>query len=843
MSSALHFRKLSVKIRKMLVAKPSFFLQHRALKSSHCNNNNKTVSEILTVQKFKNFSSAALLSLAALPLTSQAASFDFDKFSVEWDTVFTAGVQYRIQNPMKKISRGNNGLDGSMDDLPGLLDNAFIINSNDGNNNFRKGFTAQRVSVLTEADFNFGDWGVFTRAKVWYDFRYGQAPKMNERSWAENNSNPVFGGANGNDTSYGQFGPAARNYSESGSKMLDLFWYGTVTFFDHDFSLRVGRQVISWGEAMLSGGGINMATSHVDAHIRNQPGLEIKELFLPSNAIYLQTSLTDSIELEAFLQLEWQPAFIDPSGTYFSEFDSIGSGGNKFMFLSGTEDRVLGKELKLFDMLADDYVEGQGGRARTFKDFSNEFHGGTDLEDWTPSQAEIDRVNTLSSGRLSFANGNQLKTYAKDLDDLLTFLPTTCDQSSGRIAQQRCTGLVPHKVRVDRAKDTGQFGLALKFFLDNGDEAGLYYVNYHEKIPNWVLPIDAIEDMAPVIDLLVNVADRDCYMRGDCDIGMNTDGLNSEGGFGGIADLDGSKLSMKQINALLLFLSALPEDQGTIADITADLVADPWKVLGDNPSPTMNFIADKIANDPLLRAIVTSQAQNGADGFLGQFGMGKDTVVRSVNYRLQYAEDVHMLGATYSTILGSANVATEITYRQNTPLMLADIPRTPKRFQLINWHVNMLQVFEPVSLWGRNLWDFSTLVAEVLTWYVPGATAYDKGKGPDSMQKNLETNRLAVQNSPKGVGASVFWSLEYNNVFTGWDLMVPVYANYGVYGAMFNSGYRDGQGTFATGLTFKHTTGLELGLGVTTFFGKTDDIFQILTQDRDNVTAHFKYGF
>lgn len=795
------------------------------------------------MQKIKKLSSVALLSFASLPFTAQAASFEFDKFSLEWDTVFTAGVQYRIEKPNKKTSRGSNGVDGGLDDLPGVLDNAFIINSNDGNNNFSSGFTAQRISILTEADFNFGEWGIFSRAKVWYDFRYGQAPKMNQRAWSENNANPVFGGANKYDTSYGEFNAAARNYSESGSRLLDLFWYGSFTLFDHDFSLRVGRQVISWGEAMLSGGGINMATSHVDAHIRNQPGLEIKELFLPSNAIYLQTDITDSIGLEAFLQLEWQPAHIDPSGTYFSEFDSIGAGGNKFMFLSGTEDRALGKELKLFDMLDNDYQQGQGGRARTFADF----HGSNDWSTWNPDLNDVLQVKQLSQGRLNFQNATQLKNYAKDLDALLTFLPTTCDQSSGRIDQQRCTGLVPHKVRVDKAKNTGQFGLALKFFLENGDELGLYYVNYHEKIPNFVLPIDAIEDMAPVIDLLVNVADRGCYSgSGNCDYGQMSSGslaqidANGNKGFQGIADLDGTRLSMKQINALLLFLSALPEDQGTIGQITSDLVSDPRKILGDNPSPGLAAIADTIANDPLLNAIITSQAIGGADKFLGAFGMGKDTVVRSINYRLQYAEDVHLLGATYSTIIGSANVATEITYRQNTPLMLADIPRTPKRFQLINWHVNMLQVFEPVSVGGRNLWDFSTLVAEVLTWYVPGATAFDKKNGS---LKNLEKNRLAVQNSPKGIGASVFWSLEYHNITPGWNLMIPVYANYGIYGAMFNSGYRDGQAQFATGLTFQHTTGIEIGLGASFFFGKTDDIFQILTQDRDNVTAHFKYSF
>lgn len=42
----LQFIKHSVKIRRMLVAKPSFFLQHRALVVLDCNNNNKTVSEI-----------------------------------------------------------------------------------------------------------------------------------------------------------------------------------------------------------------------------------------------------------------------------------------------------------------------------------------------------------------------------------------------------------------------------------------------------------------------------------------------------------------------------------------------------------------------------------------------------------------------------------------------------------------------------------------------------------------------------------------------------------------------------------------------------------------------------
>lgn len=768
----------------------------------------------------KKLSSLALLSLFSLPLTVNAASFEFENFKLEWDTVFTAGIQYRIEKPNRKTSRGSNGLDGSMDSLPGLLDNAYIINSNDGNNNFSKGITSERISILTEADFNFGDWGVFARAKTWRDFRYSQKLKMSDKAWAENNNNPVFGGFSQNDGFKNEIPPEARHYAESGIKLLDLFWYGKINVFEKDISLRIGRQVISWGEAMLSGGGINMATSAVDAHIRNQPGLEIKELFLPTNAILLQTDITDSINLQFFYQIEFTPAFIDPSGTFMSEFDSIGHGGNKFMFVSGTEEQILGKDLKYNDR---------------YNVYSNGVQKGH-VSQWISEYGKSAWENHAA------LNGFDAE-YARNLDNLLVFLPTTCNQESGRIATQRCNGLIPHKVRVDKAKDRGQFGLSLKFFLDSGDELGLYYVNYHEKIPNYILPIDAIEDMAAIIDLLVYVADPACYNGVASDLadcggarGGKDTSLLERGGFKGIEDLD-YRLSMKQINALLLFLSALPEDQGTIGQITYDMVRDSRKIFGDNDTLLTAF-TDYIGSNPLLSAIATAGSITAANAVLSQFGFNANTIVRSINYRLQYAEDVHLIGTTYSTIVGTANVATEITYRANTPLMGADIPRTPRRFQLINWHVNMLQVFEPVHIGNFKLWDFSTLVAEAITWYVPGALAYDT-----SNRDNLNKKRLAVQNSPTGFGLSAFWSLEYHNVMPGWDIMWIHYMNWGVDGSMFNSGYRDGQVAYATAVSFKHLTGIEIGLGVTTFFGDTDDVFQMLTQDRDNMSLHFKYGF
>ena len=247
-------------------------------------------------------------------------------------------------------------------------------------------------------------------------------------------------------------------------------------------------------------------------------------------------------------------------------------------------------------------------------------------------------------------------------------------------------------------------------------------------------------------------------------------------------------------------------------------------------------MGDVTGGNKIARQVLKALSGAGVDFLLGPDGFTQDSVVRSLNYRIKYFEDVNMFGFTYSTILGTANVATELSYRQDTPLLRGDVPRTPTPSNLWNWHINTLMVFEPVELWGIKLWDFASFTAEVLYWNAPGKLPYDENDLSNS-------KRLAVQNSPQGVGASAFMGLEYYNVFSGWDISVPLYVNWGVDGSQFNAGYRDGQVTFATGLAFKHLSGLEIGSGIGFNFGDTDDVFQMLTQDRDSLNIHAKYAF
>ncbi|NRB39898.1 MAG: DUF1302 family protein [Pseudomonadales bacterium] len=735
-----------------------------------------------------------------------SAEYKFDSFTINWDSSISAGTQFRIEERNDRISKGSSGGAGdtSLNNLPAIIDNAFILNSNDGNNSFNKGdMTALRISFLTEADINFGDWGVFIRGKMWQDQVYRGSNSMSDEAWISSNTNPIYGDNGGYNAQQGEFNPAAVDYYGNGTALLDAFWYGSIPIMnDREMSLRIGKQVISWGEALLSGGGLTTAINHVDADIRNQPGFDLKELFLPTNAIFIQTGITDTINFEAYYQLEWNPVILPTSGSYWSEFDSIGAGGETFMFLTGTEESILGVDI---------------GPQQTLRDSG--FTSGTLLPNGLPNPDGDESSHPL---------------WDYDADTLLSYLPTNCRPGDDK--NSRCRGLVPYKVQTNEASDNGQFGLAFNFFLESGAEAGFYYVNYHAKIPGFELPVDAIDEMAPILEILMNgaaIVEHYDKSTGDTTADRILDAIVKAQSmeyttFKGINDL-GDNLSARQITSMLMFLGVLPEESATMSQITENVIKNPGLLGLDAASGITS------ESGIIIDLLTTWLVNEGLDSFL-KYGFPKkgwsgNTRIKSINYRINYIEDIHMLGATYSTVIGNANVATELSYQPNTPLMRGDVARTTDREQLINWHINTLMVFEPTFLW-----DFSSFTAEALIWYVPGRKAYD-------VNDITNPDRLAVQNTPYGLGASMFWTWEYSNVFTGWDLFIPWYVNWGVEGAMFNSGYRDGQVTFATGATFRHLSGFEAGVGLMTMFGDQDDIFQMLLQDRDSVSFTMKYAF
>ncbi len=90
--------------------------------------------------------------------------------------------------------------------------------------------------------------------------------------------------------------------------------------------IRVGQQVLNWGESTFIQGGLS-AINPVDVSALRVPGSELREAFRPVGMVWASVNLSQDISVEGFYEYKWEPTVIDPPGTYFSTNDFAGPGG------------------------------------------------------------------------------------------------------------------------------------------------------------------------------------------------------------------------------------------------------------------------------------------------------------------------------------------------------------------------------------------------------------------------------------------------------------------------------------------------------------------------------------
>ena len=117
--------------------------------------------------------------------------------------------------------------------------------------------------------------------------------------------------------------------------MLDYFLYASGELAVTDlFDVRLGSQVINWGEATFTSG-INGLQNRADLIARNTPGVEVKEILLPTGALYGQVDLVPDLTFEAYYQYEWKKTELNGVGSYFSDRDFLGPGARNFLIPVG----------------------------------------------------------------------------------------------------------------------------------------------------------------------------------------------------------------------------------------------------------------------------------------------------------------------------------------------------------------------------------------------------------------------------------------------------------------------------------------------------------------------------
>jgi hypothetical protein len=326
---------------------------------------------------------AVKVSVAAVSLVlasaASAGQFTFDNgVSGSFDSTFSYGLSIRTSDPDKGlIGIANGGTSRS-------------VNEDDGTRNYKKNEPFANVLKGThELSAKWDGWGLLLRGTYFTDFT---------------NRNK------------GELGPIAQKSVGQEARMLDAFISKGFDVYGKNLRVRLGNQVISWGESTFITNSINSINA-VDLVKLRTPGSEIKEAFLPTASLWASMELTKNASMEAFVQFNHDKTKLDPRGSYWSNND----------FASDDSDRVF----------------------------------------------------------VGFARRGDLTGRAV----LNPVAPTT--PGAGPVAQALYGPFSPAaQIWAPRAADAapsdhGQFGVALRYLASdfNNTEFGLYYLNYHSRIP------------------------------------------------------------------------------------------------------------------------------------------------------------------------------------------------------------------------------------------------------------------------------------------------------------------------------------------------------------------------
>lgn len=178
--------------------------------------------------------------------------------------------------------------------------------TDDGNLNFNKGETfSQIIKGSHDIQLTKGDFGAFTRFKYWQDFELEDGNREHGNSGSGYESGSPLSDSGFSD-----------NAKFSGISLLDAYVYGSFDVVDMPLDVRLGRQVISWGESTFIQGGMN-SSNPFDVSALRRPGATLKEGILPVGMAYFNLGATENLSIEAFYQYEWAKTEVDACGTLF----------------------------------------------------------------------------------------------------------------------------------------------------------------------------------------------------------------------------------------------------------------------------------------------------------------------------------------------------------------------------------------------------------------------------------------------------------------------------------------------------------------------------------------------
>lgn len=400
-------------------------------------------------------------------------------------------------------------------DAPGT----FSVNGDNGNLNFDKYDIVHAAAKLTtDLAVDWNDTLFFVRGLYYFDNQYQNFEQRHPDTTLQ--------------SSRSDFSRAGRKTIGSDLRLLDYFVSRNFEIGERQISVKLGNQVLNWGESSFLAFNSLNAINPPNAALLRLPGFDVKELFEPVGMAFVNAELKQGVNLEAFYQYDWQPVTIDPVGSFFSTTDFVGDGGDYGMLSFGKapEDpqglyrpvdnpddpaAVAGStSSRTIKRLADRDASNSGQYGAALKMFLDDFNNGTDLAFYFANyHARIPSASLYAAQDTCVGadSGNPVTNTANLLTDCGIPLSNLAGALTGgpfMPAEREALPLDTAKLFVEYPENIHLYGVSFNTTVGDYALSGEYA--YRDNLPVQIHAIDlvlaALQPALPAEDYSIGVA-------------------------------------------------------------------------------------------------------------------------------------------------------------------------------------------------------------------------------------------------------------------------------------------------------------------------------------------------
>lgn len=249
--------------------------------------------------------------VAALVLACPAFGKDFRAGPLQgyFDVTLSYGAIYRVEDSddaLVGIGNGGESLDA---------------NADDGTLNYDRGLVSNMAAFNTELTLEYENFGVFVKTIGFYDWEQEEGDRKHRR-----------------------FDERALDRIGSDVEVRDFFLSGKFSWGGLPWHIRVGDQVINWGESTFIREGVDVINP-VDGIAALQPARSKRDARVPQGMLWAAANVTETFSVEAFYQYDWQGVTLPAIGAFFSTNDLVSVSATGFAQLNGGQFSDLGTDL------------------------------------------------------------------------------------------------------------------------------------------------------------------------------------------------------------------------------------------------------------------------------------------------------------------------------------------------------------------------------------------------------------------------------------------------------------------------------------------------------------------